>query len=73
MADEPTKTALVERARELDIQGRSKMDADELQRAIAVAEAADDGPSLVDVAQDRAARREQTRRVIGSPDPIEED
>jgi hypothetical protein len=36
--DQPTKTALLERARELDIPGRSTMDADELAAAVAAVE-----------------------------------
>lgn len=33
-SDEPTKQELMERAGELDIHGRSKMDRDELQKAV---------------------------------------
>ena len=37
-SDEPTKAELEERARELDIPGRSKMTKDELAEAVAAAE-----------------------------------
>src|SRR4051812_34449126 len=40
MTDEPTKDELLERARELDVAGRSSMDKSELAEAIAAAEGA---------------------------------
>lgn len=73
----PTKAELLERARALEVDGRSKMDVDELAAAIADAEAARQGdlqpgtpdevgrPELVHVAQTRAANRKARRRVIG--------
>lgn len=91
---QPTLDALQERARELNIRGRTTMERDELVAAIATAEghiaatapdAPDSAPpaapatdpseptpadvvgrpTLVDVAQERAATR--TTRVIGAP------
>lgn len=75
---EPTLEQLRKRAGELDVQGRSKMDAGELAAAIAAAE--DDArrtggdpappeivgrPPLVELAEQRAANRNP--RVIGAP------
>lgn len=99
--DEPTLKALQERARELDVDGRSTMDREALVDAIeraeaiaamreratqtdrelaagALAAAADDDGSpssvaleaadtLIATAEQRATRREETMRVIGSP------
>lgn len=101
----PTKAELLDRARELEVPGRSSMSADELAAAIADSEAETrptidvvhlDGstetvpdplappapehgtpeevgrPPLVEVAEARAARREESTRVIGAPNPTQE-
>lgn len=79
---EPTLEQLRKRAGELDVQGRTKMDAEELTAAIATAEAsaaATGGdpapldvvgrPPLRELAEERAAKRNP--RVIGAPNPEE--
>lgn len=48
-ASAPSKEDLLERARELDVKGRTKMDADELAAAIADAEAAAGARPTIDV------------------------
>jgi hypothetical protein len=75
----PTLAELRARASELDVPGRSKMDADQLTSAIAAAE--DPAvtatrptpdhvigrPPAAELAEQRAARREETMRTIGAP------
>lgn len=81
---EPTKAELLERARELDVKGRTKMNEEELVSAIADAERDSLDPSqrpgtpeqvgrppLDEVAVQSAIDR-QPFKVIGAPDPAYE-
>lgn len=61
MTDQQTKTALLERARELDIAGRTTMEPDELETAIHRAEAL--------AATQAAAAEAAAQRDAGEPSP----
>lgn len=67
MSEELTGEALTERARELDIHGRSNMNADELRAAIAEAEAAD--PVEEDVAEVESPVADDSQAPFTAPIP----
>lgn len=71
--DEPTYDELYERAQELDVDGRSSMDKDELQAAVEEAEAEQDVTTTgeVNTPSTGSGDRARTEDAVAPPTPLE--